>query len=134
MLLMKLEAREKFAFLQLSHYLARIDGVFGQKEEEIIEGYCLAMGIENSTSFDESTFSLDETLRQFSSVKSKRIVVLALMVLIHIDDHFDTKEHELVSDIMEKFKLDMKKLKSYSSWAKAFSAMHEQARSFVDED
>ena len=39
MLLMKLEAREKFAFLQLAHYLARVDNNFG-KEEEVILEYC----------------------------------------------------------------------------------------------
>ena len=31
MLLMKLEAREKFAFLQLAHYLARVDNNFGKR-------------------------------------------------------------------------------------------------------
>lgn len=36
MLLMKLEAREKFAFLQLAHYLARVDNNFGKEEEEVI--------------------------------------------------------------------------------------------------
>ena len=134
MLLMKLEAKEKFAFLQLSHYLARIDGVFGQKEEDIIEGYCLAMGVENSTSFDEKSFDLDLTLSQFSKPESKKIVILSLMVLVHIDDKFDEKEHELVEEIMTRFELDKKDLKSYSSWGKAFSALYEQAKSFIYEE
>ena len=134
MLLMKLEAKEKFAFLQLSHYLARIDGVFGKKEEDIIEGFCLAMGVENSTSFDEKTFDLQVTLNQFDSIESKKIVILSLMVLIHIDDKFDVKEYELVEVIMEKFDLDKKDLKNYSSWGKAFSALHEQAKNFIYEE
>ncbi len=45
MLLMKLESKEKFSFLQLAHYLARIDNKFGAREEEIILEYCTEMGI-----------------------------------------------------------------------------------------
>lgn len=134
MLLMKLEAKEKFAFLQLSHYLARIDGIFGQNEEEVIESYCLAMGIENSDSFDSDSFDLEVTLNQFDSVQSKKIVILSLMVLIHIDDRFDEREYELVSIIMSKFNLNTKELKHYSSWGKAFSAQYEQARCLISEE
>ena len=49
MLLMKLEAREKFAFLQLAHYLARVDNNFGKEEEEVILEYCDEMGIEKES-------------------------------------------------------------------------------------
>lgn len=131
---MKLEAKEKFAFLQLSHYVARVDGIFGPREEEIIEGFCLAMGIENSTSFDASNFNLDLTLNQFNTLKSKRLTILALMVLIHIDDHFDTKEYEVVSTIMEKFGLNMNELKQFSSLGKSYSAVYEQAEALIGED
>lgn len=134
MFLMKLEANEKFAFLQLSHYVARVDGVFGEQEEEIIESYCLAMGIENSTSFDNENFNLDLTLKQFKSVQSKRIAVLALMILVHIDDHFDINEYEVVANIMESFGLDMKELKHFSSMGKSYSALHEQALYLIHKD
>ncbi len=65
---------------------------------------------------------MDLTLKQFDSVQSKKIVILALMVLIHIDDRFD-EEYDLVVEIMNIFKLNKKDLKSYSSWGKAFSAL-----------
>ena len=32
---MKLESKEKFSFLQLAHYLARIDNKFGEREEDV---------------------------------------------------------------------------------------------------
>ena len=56
MLLMKLQAKEKFSFLQLAHYLARVENKYGQKEEEIILEYCAEMGIENLDSFDFDNF------------------------------------------------------------------------------
>ena len=36
MLLMKLQSKEKFSFLQLAHYLARVDNKYGPREEEIL--------------------------------------------------------------------------------------------------
>ncbi len=91
MLLMKLQAKEKFSFLQLAHYLARVDNKYGQKEEEIILEYCSEMGIENVDSFDFENFSLENILKDFKSESSKRIVILELMILIHIDHSFNLK-------------------------------------------
>ena len=89
MLLMKLQSKEKFSFLQLAHYLARIDNDFGAREDEIILEYCTEMGIENLDSFDMQNFSLETILRDFKSEASKKIVVLELMILIHIDHNFN---------------------------------------------
>lgn len=71
MLLMKLETKEKFCFLQLAHYLARVDSEYGDKEQEIIEEYCAEMGIENEDMFDVAEFSLQDTLRHFKTKKVK---------------------------------------------------------------
>lgn len=131
MLLMKLEAKEKFAFLQLAHYLARIDGEYGQREQDVIEEYCVEMGIENSVMFDNSDFRLNETLNAFKSLKSKKIVVLELMILVHIDDKFDLKEAELTQEIIDHFNLDEKELKNFSAWGKAVSALYEQGKNFI---
>ncbi len=132
MLLMKLQAKEKFAFLQLSHYLARIDGEYGQREQDVIEEYCVEMGIENSVMFDSSEFNLKETLNAFKSQKSKKIVVLELMILVHIDDKFDLKEAELTTEIINHFKLEDKELKNFSAWGKAVSALYEQGKNFIE--
>lgn len=133
MLLMQLESKEKFAFLQLSHYLARIDGEYGQREQDVIEEYCVEMGIENSLMFDLEDFDLKSTLSAFKSLKSKKIVVLELMILVHIDDKFDLKEHELTDEIINYFKLDNKELKHFSAWGKAVSALYEQGKNFISE-
>lgn len=132
MLLMKLEAKEKFAFLQLAHYLARVDEEFGHKEEDIIEEYCAEMGIENSIMFDMESFNLESTLEDFRSQKSKKIVVLELMILVHIDDKFDLKEYDLIHNIINNFNLNEKDIKHFSSWGKAVSALYEQGKFFID--
>lgn len=115
MLLMKLKAREKFAFLQLAHYLARVDNNFG-KEEEVILEYCDEMGIENIDSFDMDSFNLEATLNNFKSQRSRKIVVLELMILVHIDSVFNINEQILIEKISQNFGISTKDLNDFSSW------------------
>lgn len=123
---MKLQTEEKFAFLQLSQYIAMIDGEYGPKEREVVNEYCIEMGIEN-IEIDKDTFSLDENLEIFTSKASQRIAMLTLMVLIHIDDKFGIYEHKTISTIAQKFNLTDKEVHYFSMWGKARAALYEQA-------
>lgn len=118
MLLMKLEPKEKFSFLQLAHYLARIDNDYGTREQEVILEYCAEMGIENDNDFELESFDLKTTLKDFKSQKSKKIVLLELMILIHADDKFDFQERNLILQINEIFQLPQKDIEFYSQWGK----------------
>lgn len=133
MLLMKLQTREKFAFLQLAQHLARVDGEYGNREQDVIDEYCVEMGIDKPKVFNEDDFDLDSILKQFKSTKSKKIVILELMILIHIDDKFDRKEHELIDKIVEYFNINEKDLKYYSYWGKAVSSFYEQGKLFIED-
>jgi len=133
MLLMKLEAREKFAFLQLAHYLARVDNHFGKDEGEIILEYCDEMGIDNIDSFDMKSFSLENTLRNFKSERSKKIVILELMILIHIDKVFNVNEQILIDEISQYFNIDEKEVNDYSAWGKSVATLYEVAKEYIKE-
>ena len=133
MLLMKLEPREKFSFLQLAHYLARIDNDYGEKEQEVILEYCAEMGIENDDTFILEDFDLEETLSDFRSNKSKKIVLLELMILIHADDKFDFEERNLIFKINKLFDFSQKDLEFYSQWGKAVAALYTQGKLFIDD-
>jgi uncharacterized tellurite resistance protein B-like protein len=133
MLLMKLETKEKFAFLQLAQHLARVDGEYGNKEQDVIDEYCVEMGIDKQKFFNEEDFDLDEILKSFKSTKSKRIVILELMILVHIDDKYDNKEHELTKKIVDYFKINDKDLKYFSYWGKAVSSLYEQGKLFIED-
>jgi len=133
MLLMKLQPKEKFSFLQLAHYLARIDNEYGEKEQEIILEYCAEMGIDNDDAFENDDFSLDNILKDFKSKKSKKIVILELMILIHADDKFDLKERKLISKINETFDFSDKDMDFYSQWGKAVAALYQQGKLFIQD-
>ena len=133
MLLMKLQPKEKFSFLQLAHYLARIDNEYGEKEEEIILEYCAEMGIENDDNFELEDFSLEDILNDFKTKKSKKIVVLELMILIHADDKFDLKERTLITKINDAFDFSEKDIEFYSQWGKAVAALYTQGRLLIQD-
>lgn len=133
MLLMKLESKEKFSFLQLAHFLARIDNKFGAREEEIILEYCTEMGIENLDSFDMDSFNLDVILRDFKSERSKKIVILELMILIHIDHSFNINEQILMEKISNSFGINLEDVNDYSQWGKSVAMLYEVAKVFINE-
>ena len=133
MLLMKLQSKEKFSFLQLAHYLARVDNKYGKREEEIILEYCVEMGIENLDSFDLENFSLEKILKDFKSESSKKIVILELMILIHIDHSFNLNEKKLIQRISENFGIDVDDVNDYSQWGKSVAMLYEVAKIFINE-
>ena len=133
MLLMKLQSKEKFSFLQLAHYLARIDNKYGEREEEIISEYCTEMGIENLDSFDMDKFSLEDILKYFKSEASKRIVILELMILIHIDHSFNINEQILIEKISDSFGIEINDVNDYSQWGKSVAMLYEVAKIFINE-
>ncbi len=134
MLLMKLETKEKFSFLQLAHYLARIDNNFGEKEVEILKEYCTEMGIDYIDSFDMDSFCLEEILNHFKSKKSQKIVLLELMILIHIDNNFHVNEQELIKKITDKFKISLDDAGDFSQWGKSVAMLYQVANIFINEE
>jgi len=134
MLLMKLEAKEKFSFLQLAHYLARIDKDYGEKEEEIILEYCTEMGIENTNVFDIDSFCLEKNLKDYKSKRSQRIVLLELMILIHIDNDFHINEKELIQKITDTFGIKLEDANDYSQWGKSVAMLYQVAKIFINEE
>ena len=131
MFLMKLRPEEKFAFLRLAHYIARIDDHFGDNEQEIITEYCIEMGIDDMI-FEAAHFDLQETLKRFSSRESQKILIMELMILIHADDKYEEKEHLLVNEIAEHYGFDPISMQHYSQWGKAVSALYSQGKLFTN--
>lgn len=124
MLLGQLKTPEKFAFLRLAHFLAKTDGTYSQKEKELIDEYCFEMGIDN-IEFDKD--KLEDILKEFKSNKSKKITLMELMILAHIDDTFNLYEHKAVQAIAESFGIEQQTVLYYSTWGKAVAALRAQA-------
>jgi hypothetical protein len=118
----------------LAHYLARVDNNFGKEEEEVILEYCDEMGIENIDSFDMDSFNLEATLNNFKSQRSRKIVVLELMILVHIDSVFNINEQILIEKISQNFGISTKDLNDFSSWGKSVAKLYEVAKVYMSDD
>lgn len=123
---MQLHAKEKFEFLKLAQYVAKIDGHYGEKEKSLIDEYCCEMGIDN-LEFEDDSLALNSILKSFESRKSQKIILMALMLLIHVDDNFNFNEKSSIHIICQKFNIDKKEFITISNWGKAVSALREQA-------
>ena len=119
---MKLQNEEKFAFLGLAYYVANIDGEFEKEEKDIIEDYCIEMGIENKEC-NINDFDFEETLNKIKTPKSQKIVVLELMILIHSDDKFHRFEQNVIDKIANHYKIPQNRLNIYSQWGKMVSSL-----------
>ena len=91
------------------------------------------MGIENLDSFDMQNFSLETILRDFKSEASKKIVVLELMILIHIDHNFNINEQILIEKISETFGIKVDDVNDYSQWGKSVAMLYEVAKIFIND-
>lgn len=124
MLLGQLQTPEKFAFLRLAHFLAKTDGTYGEKEKELIDEYCFEMGIDN---IEFNNDKLENILKEFKSKKSKKIALMELMILDHIDDTFNLYEYKTTQSIAEAFEIEQQSLLYFSTWGKAVAALRSQA-------
>lgn len=129
---MKLKTEEKFAFLQLCQHIAKVDGEYSLKERNVINEYCMEMGIDN-VEIDQEQFILEDNLAIYTTRGSQKIAMLSLMVLIHIDHKFGIYEHKTIAQIAQKFEFEEKQLQYFSMWGKAASAMYEQALMLTEE-
>ncbi len=131
MFLNRLKKKEKKAFLELAHHVARSDGDFSDDEKNIIEKYCMEMQIEN-LAFNDKKFDIYDTLSKFKSQNSKKIVVLELMALIYSDDYLHEGERVVLEKILEEFDLSYNLSIVYTEWAKTMLSLFKQGNALIN--
>lgn len=105
MFLGQLSEKEKNAFISLSVYASKVNGVFAEDEKEMIQEYCREMGI---PFFDaENVIAMDEVVDVFKNAELsiKKIVLLETLGLVYSDGNYDDSEKEFVSDFAKKIEL-----------------------------
>lgn len=100
MFLPVLNTAEKVAFVNLLYNAAKVDGHFGQNEQEHIDAYITEMGLTGGQTTDMS-YKTETVLELFSksSFQAKKIVYTELMALIFADGKFSTEEKKFVKQV-----------------------------------
>jgi hypothetical protein len=125
MFLNQLPENEKTLFLQLAHFVARVDNKFSDKEKEIIKVYCLEMQIDD-IEFDKNSFDLNKVLSEIKSKRSQKIFLLEIMALIFSDEVLHEKEAEIIELMLKRFEIDAKIAEIYAEWTKSILALYRQ--------
>jgi len=131
MVLYRLNEEEKKAFLELAHYLARVDNNFMDKEKEIIKQYCIEMNIQD-IEYDKNKFDLNKTLQKFKNPKSQKIVLLEIMALIYADNILHPAEKRVLNVMCKEFNINPLMANIYGEWSKAMMALYLQAESLIN--
>jgi len=122
-----LQEKEKVAFLQLAHHIARSDGDFSDKQKEIIDTYCYEMNIDD-IKYIEGNFDLDSILKSISNKESQKIFLLEIMALVYSDNILHEEEEKILNRMINIFGLDKNTAMLYGEWTKIMLALAEQGK------
>ncbi len=131
MFLNRLKKKEKVAFLELAHHIARSDNDFSQVQKSIIATYCMEMQIDN-IEYSEKKFDLNKTLSKIKSKKSQKIVLLEVMALVYSDNILHKEEKKVLDVMISKFKLSEALSTVYAEWSKSILALSTQGQALID--
>lgn len=131
MFLNRLTTKEKVAFLELAHYMARSDNDFSDEQKTIISTYCLEMQIED-IDYDEENFNLDETLSKFDTSSHQKIALLELMALVYSDNILHDEEKKILDAMISKFSLNPALSNVYAEWTKSILAITAQGQALIE--
>lgn len=106
MFLDKLNSEEQDAFLSLSVYAAKANGVVAEEEKNMIEEYCREMGIAFFDAEDVLPFEKIVEIYSESEIQNRKIVLLEILGLVYADGIYDEKEKAFIQDFAEKICLD----------------------------
>lgn len=130
MFLNRLSLAEKEAFLLLSHHIARIDLNFCDKEQSLINKYCMEMQMDD-VEYEFETFDLAATLSVFTQESHKKIALLEIMALVYSDGDLHAAEEQIINQMVEHFELNPNLAIVYKEWAKSILALFIQGEALI---
>ena len=131
MFLNKLKNKEKIAFLELAHSIARSDDDFSDKQKKIIATYCLEMQIDD-IKYKKKKYNLDKTLSKFKKDTNKKIVLLEIMALVYSDNILHKEEKKILDAMIIKFDLNPILVDVYAEWTKSILAITSQGQALLE--
>jgi tellurite resistance protein len=131
MFLNRLKKKEKQAFLELAHHIARSDNDFSQSQKDIIKAYCQEMKIED-IKYSEKKFNIKKVLNKIKTPTSQKIALLEIMALVYSDSYLHAEEEKVLVAMVEAFNLSYSDTIIYGEWTKAMLALYNQGRALVE--
>lgn len=131
MFLNRLKKKEKVAFLELAHHIARSDNDFSESQQNIIQTYCIEMQIKD-IKYSKKKFDLEKTLSNFKKYETRKIVLIETMALIYSDSILHKEEKKILNVMLKNFNIAQSLAVTYAEWTKAIMALYTQGEALID--
>ncbi len=125
MFLRQLSDDERAAFDTLAHRLVASDGGLARQEEELLSQIRFELGFSQERPVDDR--DVDALAEVFAEARSRRIVLLELLGIAHVDHEFHAAEGELVRRLAKKFSVSETELLTLENWTLRMMSMVSEA-------
>ncbi|RSK28805.1 TerB family tellurite resistance protein [Bacillus sp. HMF5848] len=132
MFLGQLTEKEKVAFIQLAHFVAKIDGSVSDKEQEFIDLYIKEAALSEDHPISDS-LQLHDILEAFVTTTSKNIALIEVLALIFSDGIYDDEERKLVKEIKQELGISSEKYEAYKAWIQRVNAVYAEGVTLISE-
>lgn len=130
MFLNRLTLKEKEAFLLLAHHIAHVDADFCDKEQLMIDKYCMEMQMDD-VAYDAGQFDLPSILSVFEDDNHRKIALLEIMALVFSDGALHEAEEAVLNEMVVYFDLNPNLAIVYKEWAKSILALYVQGEALI---
>lgn len=133
MFLNRLDQVSKKSFLQLAHHIGRSDDTFSNMQKTLIQGYCSEMGIDD-IAFEESEFSLENTLKNITEKEAQKIVLMEVLALVYSDNIMHPSEKEVVDTMVDLWEINSSLVTVYGEWSKSLLSISITGEALLEVD
>lgn len=117
MFLNELNKKESIAFVNLVEILAKIDGVFAEKEKDLLNEYIEELSLTNEN-LEKQNFEVVIKELEASTDRVKNIIYFELIGLALSDGSYDKEEVEFLNKLAAQFNISPKKQQQFIDYFK----------------
>jgi len=129
MFLNQIESEElKKSFLELTHYVAAVDGQISAKEQEFLDQYLFEMELEQ---FTPSNIPLADIVKGIDDPIIQNIFFVEILALIFVDGQYNEEEKQVVREIRETFGYSEEKYEAFKSWVLRMNSLQKEGFQLV---
>ncbi len=117
----------KRRFLELCVHSSNADGIFDEKEKDMVYAYCREMNIPEG--IPETSKHLDEIINEIyndSDSKEKRIIIFELLGLMLADENFANEEKDMLQSLCNKFEISDNELSKIISLLEIYKKVYDE--------
>ena len=123
--------RERELFYTLSLHLIESDGIITGEEKTLIESFKLESGVGDIEKLDETPNEIINEL-SLSSDKIKNCILLELISVALVDNHYTENERSIILKVVENFDISNEKFEEIFNWVVNLREMYSKIVELVE--